>query len=673
MADPNLPDQIEAFLRNALSQKRLEDELVQDAVRALRQTLVGIQRTLDTSGIMSPGPRREEQIRRLVTAVANSVQRSWGVPQLEVLQEALTPYFAQQLEFARQMVELSGGALSNPGAVAASQGLVNQAINQAVVGGKTLADTLRISVPLMVSDRMERLIRLGMSDLGGELVTYADAVVRTTSNNVEAIIRTGVHEVGSAAQMAIYEVESDPDWLGEDGLVWTATLDSAVCPICLGLDGKRYQFGAPGPYWDGRAKISPHMNCVLGSTRIKAGAVLAAARAKYSGQVVTISTKGGRRLAVTENHPVLTAEGWKPAKLVNQGDQLICDHAPDIETGINPDLNQGPPTAEQLFALALQQPGVEVSAVPASPVDFHGDGAGLDGKVDVVRINRELLFHGQPASPEPVGHALFVGTDVALLPVASLGPLDALLLAMHAAATGFMSVPGLVSTLLGSHPLPLEGLGLALSARRDPRFDEPVADAAPGDAHLLRHLVLAHPGAVETDDLHNVGAGLGPDGNTGTGEAVADALHAASVELRELAQAHPGLVELDDVLSVQLELVVHEDVYDFSTLSGAYFADDILTHNCRCYVLPHKWRNEDMISPKGKKVEPKRPTEGDRGEGALSFKAATVDWIRANPETTRAIFGKRIGDQLLGSDREGRPVKRISLDRAVKLWQAPAS
>jgi hypothetical protein len=50
-----------------------------------------------------------------------------------------------------------------------------------------------------------------------------------------------------------------------------------------------------------------------------------------------------------------------------------------------------------------------------------------------------------------------------------------------------------------------------------------------------------------------------------------------------------------------------------------------------------------------------------------------VDWIRANPETTRAIFGKRIGDQLLGSDREGRPVKRISLDRAVKLWQAPAS
>ena len=183
MADPGLGDQIEAFLRNALDQKRLEDRLVREALSSLRQTLTGIDRTLNTSGILSPGPGRDEQIKRLVTAVANSVQRTWGTPQLEVLQEVLTPFFAQQLEFARQMVELSGGALSNPGAVAASQGLVNQAINQAIVGGKTLSDTLRISVPLMVSDRMERLIRLGMSDLGGEVAaTYADAIVRTTAS-----------------------------------------------------------------------------------------------------------------------------------------------------------------------------------------------------------------------------------------------------------------------------------------------------------------------------------------------------------------------------------------------------------------------------------------------------------------------------------------------------------
>jgi P2-related tail formation protein len=349
VADPGLGDQIEAFLRNALDQKRLEDRLVREAIGALRQTLTGIERTLNTSGILSPGPGRDEQIKRLVTAVANSVQRTWGTPQLEVLQEVLSPFFAQQLEFARQMVELSGGTLTSPGAVAASQQLVNQAVNQAVIGGKTLADTLRVSVPLLVADRTERYIRLGMSDLGGEVVaTYADAVVRTTSTNVEAIIRTGVHEVGSAAQMAIYELETDPEWLGPDGLAWTATLDSAVCPVCLAMDGTKLVIGQPSRFWDGRNKVSPH---------------------------------------------------WQ----------------------------------------------------------------------------------------------------------------------------------------------------------------------------------------------------------------------------------------------------------------------------CRCYALPMKWRGEDMTSPSGKKVPVKRPTEGDKGDGSLNFKTEVVDWVRANPETTKQIFGRKIGEMLLGENGQ----KRIGLDRAVKLWQAP--
>jgi hypothetical protein len=123
-----------------------------------------------------------------------------------------------------------------------------------VVGGKTLSAQLTQTLPAAVADRVERFIRLGLSDLGGEtFATYEDAVVRVTENNVEALIRTGVHEVGNAAQQAIYEFEADPEWLGPDGLVWTATLDSTVCPICLALDGKRYAA-------DYR-KVSPHPNC----------------------------------------------------------------------------------------------------------------------------------------------------------------------------------------------------------------------------------------------------------------------------------------------------------------------------------------------------------------------------------------------------------------------------
>ena len=249
-----LSSQVEAFLRNALRQKQLEDRLIRQALTSLRTTLASVERVIGESGVLSVGPNRERTIRAVVAAVARSVQETWGIPQLGVLQEALAPFVEQQLSFARRMVTMAGGDLTAEGAVSLTQTQVNRLVNDAVVAGKTLSTQLTTALPALVADRVERFARLGLSDIGGEVfATYKDAVVRTTENNVEALIRTGVHEVGSAAQQAIYEFEADPDWLGPEGLVWTAVLDSAVCPICLKLDGKRF----PTDY----RKVSPHPQC----------------------------------------------------------------------------------------------------------------------------------------------------------------------------------------------------------------------------------------------------------------------------------------------------------------------------------------------------------------------------------------------------------------------------
>ena len=254
MAEPDLSAQVEEFLRNALRQKKLEDRLVQQALRDLRSTLASVEQVIGRSGVLSVGPNRERTIQAVVAAVARSVQETWGTPQLANLQQALTPFIEQQLGFARRMVTMAGGDLTAEGAVQLSQAQASRIVNEAVVAGKTLSTQLTATLPAVVADRVERFIRLGLSDIGGEVVaTYADAVVRTTENNVEAIIRTGIHEVGSAAQQAIYEFEADPAWMGAEGLVWTAVLDSSVCPICLKLDGKRF----PTSY----RKVSPHPQC----------------------------------------------------------------------------------------------------------------------------------------------------------------------------------------------------------------------------------------------------------------------------------------------------------------------------------------------------------------------------------------------------------------------------
>ncbi len=259
MAD--LSAQVEAFLRNALRQKKLEDRLVGQALRDLRRVLVAIERVVGQSGVLAVGPQREQAIARVTAAVAKSVQESFGVPQLATLQEVLAPFIERQMDFARQMVTMAGGDLTQP-AVVMTPLQASRMVNQAVVAGKTLESQLAAAVPALVADRIERYIRLGLSDAAGEVVaTYQDAVVRVTERNVEALIRTGVHEVGSAAQSVIYEFETDPEWLGADGLVWTAVLDSRVCPVCVGLDGRRYQVGEPGAYFDGRNKLSPHFQC----------------------------------------------------------------------------------------------------------------------------------------------------------------------------------------------------------------------------------------------------------------------------------------------------------------------------------------------------------------------------------------------------------------------------
>jgi hypothetical protein len=652
----DLSQQIEVFLRNALRQRKLEDRLIRQALRDLRSTLAAVERVVGSSGVLAVGINRERTIAAITTAVAKSVQDSFGVPQLAALQDALAPFVEQQLDYARRLVSMAGGNLTAEGAGQLSQVQIQRLVNDAVVGGKTLSTQLTQALPATVADRVERFIRLGLSDIGGEtFATYQNAVVRVTENNVEAIVRTAVNEVGSAAQQAIYQYEADPDWLDAEGLVWTALLDSQVCPICLKLDGKRF----PPDY----QKVSPHLQCVLGDTEIEPGIIAAGMRSHYTGNVVTICTDGNRVLSVTENHPVLTSQGWKPAKLLQEGDQLIGRQIKGAAV-VNPELNQRPVTAEQLFTLLAEQSSMEGRCVPASAMDFHGDGAGMHSNVDIACVNWELLLNAEAVCPQHLRDALFVVANAQLAAVDDLGPLDALLLAMHATATGFIGGSDLVATLLGGHLAPLEGLGLALAARRDPSFDEPLAYAGPGHAKLKSDLVFAHARSVEVDYGGVVNdVAIGTQRHAGTKQTVADGLGANAKLLRELVSANPAEVAIDNVVGVQIEARHSVPVYDFSTLSGAYFASGILTHNCRCSLVPWKWRNEDMRDPNGNPVAPRRLADGDGPEQPLDFKVAAKQWVKDNPQTAQAIFGKKLGQRLVDGE--------ISFDKAVKQWAAP--
>lgn len=243
-------DQFEVFLRNALKQKQLENRLIKQALKNLRPVLIASERLISDSNVLSAVVDRNAMIQAITASVARSAQQSWGQPMLTQLQQELDPFIASQMAFARQMVEATGGTLPGQGLASVP---VAQTVNAAVVNGKPLAEALTTVIPSSLADQVERYIRLGLGDVGGHVVaSYQDAVVAVIDRNVVATIRTGIHEVGSRAQSAIYALEADPAWQ-TDGLVWTAVLDSRTCPTCVALDGREF----PTTY----EKVSPHMNC----------------------------------------------------------------------------------------------------------------------------------------------------------------------------------------------------------------------------------------------------------------------------------------------------------------------------------------------------------------------------------------------------------------------------
>jgi hypothetical protein len=252
----DLDAQIEAFLRNATQQRRTEDRAIRQALQRIRPVLRRIERRVQDSGVLDTVIGRQQLLSALAAAIAREVQLSWGAPLLADLQDSLTPWIEQQQAFARRMVETAGGTLTAPGAAATARPPA-QIVNSAIVNGLPLSENLTVSIPALVADRTQRLAMMG----GEVFAEYDSAVVRIIENSVEATIRSGVHSSGSFAQQMIYALETDPAWLDKAGLVWTAVLDSRVCPVCIGLDGTRYKQGTPGRYYDGTNKLDPHLNC----------------------------------------------------------------------------------------------------------------------------------------------------------------------------------------------------------------------------------------------------------------------------------------------------------------------------------------------------------------------------------------------------------------------------
>jgi len=323
----------------------------------------------------------------------------------------------------------------------------------------------------------------------------------------------------------------------------------------------------------------------------------------YSGELAEIVTSSGKTLRVTPNHPVLTTAGWRPAGLLNEGDNIV-EISKEVAGFTEFYLNDRVPEISEIFG-ALDVDGLRVTQV-GSTANFHGDGS--DGNVDIVFSTRSLLSDAEVQFTEPISKFIF---SVAVHCGRFARSLD-LCLRTGLCAT-HCGVSGLCKAFSAFWPLALhpESIGLAAATQgyagaREPGLNRTASDLEPSANH-----VRTVSRSIESNDFVNWDIScLSPAdvlaGHVGRNSVILG----DGVKLTDINSETLGALPHRFVRGTELSKVVKIDrrrfsghVYNLQTKNGWYAAEGIVVHNCRCrynYLYHLRQLPDDMLTAKGR-------------------------------------------------------------------------
>jgi hypothetical protein len=309
----------------------------------------------------------------------------------------------------------------------------------------------------------------------------------------------------------------------------------------------------------------------------------------YSGQLAEVVTASGKTLRATPNHPVLTANGWVPLGVIQEGDHVV--EIPNEIIDLTEDnQNDAVPKIAQIFS-ALAKGGGLQSTREGKLYQFHGDGT--NGDVDIVSANRPLSFNAKSTASEFENRLLFALAGLS----AALGcASDALAIACARAAARVMGSLGQpLTSMLSFAGHPHDHRGAAPASRSAGPFDL-VADHLAGNAEL--------PG--ERQDAFTC--------------------HMPPLQFTRIERTR------------RIDFAGH--VFNLQTEKGWYVTDGIVVHNCRCYyIYLYNLRDlpEDMLTTKGKQalfavlgaeeVRSARFARGDARADAEKMSKAAAEYV----------------------------------------------
>jgi len=254
-----------------------------------------------------------------------------------------------------------------------------------------------------------------------------------------------------------------------------------------------------------RGKRVFNCRCVIPGQMI-AGNIRGASKAIYAGQTVEIHTANGGRLTVTPNHPVLTENGFVDASKLKPGDHLVNYGLSADALLLSGNEEYRPSLIEDVFDAIAILAGRPLLA-DASGFDFHGDGRSIQGKVEIVRTNGDLLQYGKIPLLQGIGKDGFLRGDMSLPVESRDGPLDPALQGKNVAGGSVDQVGSDLSLFVPAHAGESMGGGLLKGTDRDAAPLEVVTNKLSIAPECLGYEGKRLPAGISFDRIVNINLG----------------------------------------------------------------------------------------------------------------------------------------------------------------------
>lgn len=472
---------------------------------------------------------------------------------------------------------------------------------------------------------------------------FANYALRLRRYRARAIARTETIAASNAGQAAMWQLAADQGYLDRSKTMrrWIVTPDDRLCPTCKQMKGQEVPvdkpFKAPGGYEVANPPLHPQ--CLPGDARVTAKGIAAASKRWYEGDLIVISTSGGKTLSCTPNHPILTPSGWVAACLLKKGDYVVCRLRHEGTPGMDGDDQEMPAPIEDIAHAFGCAEHVSAMPVPVATEDFHGDGKG--SQVAVVWTDGLLMNDVDATFPKKSGEQVFRWGDVESSRLDGLGMSHLGFERLGLATRSCVGGGNLARPLVGAHSRPLNRLGIGLPARLNPKSKQASADTTPVNTEALGQRLLRDAVEVQATQLGQIDVQPGVADRTRLNVALpkypADDGLAYAEFLGDARSSPAGQVLADDIVAVDI-VPFRGHVYNLQTASGWYIAEGIITHNCRC--------GQGLVNPTAPSL-PKQETP------PLPPKAlpGSPEWIQDLTEIAMSLGG--IHEKHVYRDKEG--------------------